>query len=101
MDAYLGLIQQRSKQVKEYPDLYAFPVKFYKKLLKEGYTEEIKKWTGNVNIFEFQLLLFPISAYGHMTLVCVKVQECKIKYYDSEREYDSECMKVCTWLGIF
>jgi len=44
----MELISKRSKQEAAYPSVHAFSTFFYPKLMKEGYSNALKRWTRKV-----------------------------------------------------
>lgn len=64
---YMNLICERSKEA-DFKRCYAFSTFFYPKLLKEGYSQSLKRWTRRVDLFSHDLVLIPIHLGLHWTL---------------------------------
>ncbi|KAL1443897.1 hypothetical protein MTO96_030143 [Rhipicephalus appendiculatus] len=79
---YMNLIAARSAERKGLPRLYAFSTFFVPKLIRSGY-EGVSRWTRNVDIFAFDVLLVPLHFTAHWCLVVVDFRERRIAYYDS------------------
>ena len=59
--------------------VYAFTTFFFKKLL-EGV---VKKWTKNVELFSYSLILVPVHNKDHWCLATIDMDAQTITYYDS------------------
>ena len=56
---YLQLIQIRSRSTVSLPSVHCFNTFLYPKLKDKGFNT-VKRWTRKVNIFEHDLIIFPI-----------------------------------------
>ena len=68
----------------ESPGVYVFNTHFYTALKAYGF-EHVKKWTKNVNIFAFRIVLFPIyhREIEHWSLVVADMQSKTLYCFDS------------------
>lgn len=78
---YMNLIMERS-QKEGTPRVYAFNTFFFSKLLNGGHAA-LKRWTRNVDLFSFDILLVPLHATTHWCLAVVDFRSRHIAYYDS------------------
>jgi sentrin-specific protease 1 len=53
--------------------VHIFSTHFYPALKKSGY-DKVKRWTNKIDIFSCDLLLFPIHADDHWSLVAVDLK---------------------------
>ena len=79
---YLNLILTESKEKPNCPKVFTHYTYFYDKYREEGF-EAVKRWTRTKNIFDFDIVLFPIHIPGHWALVSVDMRNKKISYLDS------------------
>ncbi|KAI6171938.1 FAH family protein [Aphelenchoides besseyi] len=82
IDAYFKLIVQRAESDSNGLKIFAFSTYFYPKLKIHGHGS-VSRWTSNVNIFQYDLLFFPINDEFHWTLVVIHLRKNQIFYYDS------------------
>lgn len=88
MNFYFNLIQQRSTELDNYPNIYVFNTFFSSKLTGHvnkvaGAYGMVKRWTRKVDIFNHEILLIPNHIQVHWTLTAVNIRKKKISYYDS------------------
>lgn len=62
--------------------MYTFTTYFYTSLKNRGY-EGVERWTSKVDIFGFDLLLFPIHSTDHWSLVAIDLKKDEYGYFDS------------------
>ncbi|CAG7727028.1 unnamed protein product [Allacma fusca] len=93
INSYLDLVALRSNYHNEWPSVYVFTTFFYPKYLKEGYSNILKRWTRKVDIFSFDLLIFPIHLGIHWCLAAADVRRKIVKYYDSLGGKNYQCPK--------
>ncbi|CAD5210504.1 unnamed protein product [Bursaphelenchus okinawaensis] len=79
---YFSLIAERSKTSKIYPKVYCFNTFFFPTLCRRGY-DGIKRWTKNVNIFENDLVIFPIHLGCHWCLAAYDCNTTTLRFLDS------------------
>ena len=80
---YIEMMQERSSKNPGLPTFHAFSTQFYDKLLKSGY-QGVHKWTKKVDIFNKDLLLFPINYKAiHWILAVVNLRQKMIYLYNS------------------
>uniref|UniRef100_A0A914WLX7 Ubiquitin-like protease family profile domain-containing protein n=1 Tax=Plectus sambesii TaxID=2011161 RepID=A0A914WLX7_9BILA len=92
IDSYLALIQARSQLVSR-QRVYAFMTHFYTMLCSRGYIG-VRSWVKIDNIFDQDLLLFPINDRGnHWTLIVVDMRQRRMSYYDSMGNDGSKHLK--------
>ena len=66
----------------KFPRVYAMSTFFYKNLMLRG-PSALERWTKNVDIFEFDLILVPVHLDEHWCLAVVDFRCPGIFYYDS------------------
>ncbi|OXB65267.1 hypothetical protein ASZ78_001574 [Callipepla squamata] len=94
---YMNLLVERNKK-DNYPTLYAFSTFFYPKLISLGYGA-VRRWTRNVDLFKYDIILVPIHLREHWTLVVVDVRKKTITYFDSlGKKRDKICEIVLQYL---
>ena len=89
IDGYMWLINERSRRELELnslfqPKVHSFNCYLYLKMMQNEFnsvSNHTKRW--NINIFEKDLLLFPISLGNHWTLGAVEINNKQVKYFDS------------------
>uniref|UniRef100_A0A915D3F9 NAD(+) kinase n=1 Tax=Ditylenchus dipsaci TaxID=166011 RepID=A0A915D3F9_9BILA len=74
---YLQLVAERSSG-----KAFALSSLLYTQLADKG-TSSVTKWTKDVDLFSFDVLLLPIHLPGHWTLAVVLNKHKRIDYYDS------------------
>ncbi|ODN05395.1 Sentrin-specific protease 1, partial [Orchesella cincta] len=92
INTYMGLIVLRSKTTDNLPKVYAFQTFFYPKLLKEGYSNSLKRWTRKDDIFAHDLIVLPIHLGLHWCLACVDFKSKSILYFDSLGGDNNKCL---------
>lgn len=78
---YMNLIMERSEK-EGTPRVYAFNTFFFPKLLNGGHAA-LKRWTRNIDLFSFDILLVPLHASMHWCLAVVDLRTRHLAYYDS------------------
>eukprot|EP00158_Paraphelidium_tribonemae_P002420 Partr_v1_DN25352_c2_g2_i4_m21769 putative specific peptidase len=66
---------------------------FYPNLKDPGY-EKVKRWTKSFDLFELDLVLFPVHLGMHWCCGCIDMKNKRIEYYDSLHGLDSEYFKI-------
>ena len=82
---YINLIMERSANNRHYlPSVYGMSTFFFKRLGLSGYSG-VRKWTKNVDIFFYDLILLPIHTNNnkHWCLAVIDIREKNIQYYNS------------------
>uniref|UniRef100_A0A915DPH5 Ubiquitin-like protease family profile domain-containing protein n=1 Tax=Ditylenchus dipsaci TaxID=166011 RepID=A0A915DPH5_9BILA len=74
---YLQLVAERSSE-----KVFALSSLLYTQLVDKG-PSSVLKWTKDVDLFFFDVLLLPIHLPGHWTLAVVLNRRKRIDYYDS------------------
>ena len=92
MDFYFSMIASRSAN-RNLPKVYAFSTFFYNKLLKKGHNV-VGRWTKNVDLFSYDLILIPVHVNMHWFLVVIHIKERTIRSYDSLNRDNKECLSV-------
>ncbi|XP_024528393.1 sentrin-specific protease 3 isoform X1 [Selaginella moellendorffii] len=87
INSYFSLIKVRSDRLYKNSSskfrTHCFSSFFYTKLQIAGY-EGVRRWTKNINIFDHDLLLFPVNHNNvHWSLVAAHLKNHRIEYYDS------------------
>ncbi|CAG7837161.1 unnamed protein product [Allacma fusca] len=93
INSYLDLVALRSKSQNQWPSVYVFTTFFYPKYLNEGYSNILKRWTRKVDLFSYDLLIFPIHLGIHWCLAAADRRKKMIKYYDSLGGKNYQCPK--------
>ncbi|KAJ7325007.1 hypothetical protein JRQ81_018027 [Phrynocephalus forsythii] len=78
---YMNLLVERNKRP-GFPNLYAFSTFFYPKLNLAGYNA-VRRWTKEVDIFQYDMILVPIHIRVHWALVVIDMRRETITYFDS------------------
>ncbi|KAI6196119.1 hypothetical protein M3Y94_01071200 [Aphelenchoides besseyi] len=92
ISAYLQLIATRSELEKVLP-INTF---FYAKMSSVGYEKGVKRWFKKKNIFEYNILLFPIHNGEHWSIVVADLSRRLFFYYDSLKFPTDEDAKLYT-----
>jgi len=85
---YGSMIQSRAdndaEDGKPVTKLHYFNTFFYKKMSEDGYTKMLSRWTKKVDIFQKDLVIFPINVGGvHWTCGAIDFKRKRLEYYDS------------------
>jgi sentrin-specific protease 1 len=88
IDKYFGLIVERSEK-----NVHAFSSHFFPKLKKDGY-KSVARWTKEICLFSFKLILVPICFNYHWTLAIIDMGKKEIKHFDSLNGFNKECLEV-------
>merc|ERR1719458_2191663 len=88
---YMAMVEARSTTNKNLPSTYSFSTFFYPRLQEVGH-QGVARWTRNVDIFSYDLLLMPIHLGMHWCLAAVDLRHMTINYYDSMGGNNSECL---------
>jgi len=91
IDAYLGLIKARSSAEALLPRVHAISSFFYKASTADP--KKVRRWARQINIFEYDIVLFPISNEKHWSIVVVDLNQSMVTYYDSLAFSDMEQSK--------
>lgn len=91
---YFELLRQRSKDNSKLPRLHIFNTFFYPKLSSKGY-ESVRRWTKNIDIFSFDMILIPIHLGIHWCCAEINIKSQSIFYYDSLHNNNTICLN---WL---
>eukprot|EP00158_Paraphelidium_tribonemae_P002419 Partr_v1_DN25352_c2_g2_i3_m21767 putative specific peptidase len=89
---YLNMIKQRS-EIYHGKRVHVFNTFFYPNLKDPGY-EKVKRWTKSFDLFELDLVLFPVHLGMHWCCGCIDMKNKRIEYYDSLHGLDSEYFKI-------
>lgn len=90
---YFSLLEERSKNDENLPNVHTFNTFFYSKLTKDGYTS-LRRWTKRVDIFSKDLLLVPVHLGVHWCLAIIDFRRKVIKYYDSMNGVNDKCLEL-------
>lgn len=83
VDFYLHMIQKRcATDEKKYAKVFAFPAYLYALLGVAKGLENVKQ-IANENIFNYELILFPICVRNHWRLVVADVKAKSVSAYNS------------------
>jgi Ulp1 family protease len=70
IEFYLKFIEQKIVSEDKKGQFHFFNTFFYKRFQRDGF-EKVKKWTGNIDIFEKDYLFIPINDKMHWSLIIV------------------------------
>uniref|UniRef100_T1JMP2 Ubiquitin-like protease family profile domain-containing protein n=1 Tax=Strigamia maritima TaxID=126957 RepID=T1JMP2_STRMM len=87
---YMNLLMERGK-LDNMPSVYACNTFFYPKLITGGHAA-LKRWTRKTDIFSYDIMLVPVHLGVHWCLAVVDFRNKMIKYYDSMRGKNNECL---------
>ena len=76
--------------------VYAFDSLFYSKLMSSsGSSDDLMLWTKKLDLFQYDLLLFPVHQVNHWSLAVVwpKPNEHAIRFYDSYGKMNLGCLE--------
>lgn len=79
---YLELINQRSRANDQMPKVHCFNSFLYTSLMQGGFGR-VKNYSKKLDIFDIDILIFPIFLNNHWRLVIVKNRTKRIFYLDS------------------
>ncbi|CAG5113329.1 Oidioi.mRNA.OKI2018_I69.chr2.g7440.t1.cds [Oikopleura dioica] len=100
---YLKLIEMRSQTLSTMPRIKSLSSFFYTKLKEHG-PNSVKRWTKKFNIFQSDLVFFPINMIvptpsepfpkkpNHWTLAYADMRRKRLCYLDSLGAYNTECV---------
>ncbi|CBY40059.1 unnamed protein product [Oikopleura dioica] len=91
INTYLQLIQRRSTNSSTLPRSYCFNTFLYDKVSKIGHSA-VKRWTRKVNIFDYDLVFFPIHLGNHWTLAYADIRKKTLRYCDSMGGKNPKCL---------
>ena len=99
-NSYLDLIQKRSQDNPNLPQVHCFNTNFLSTFFSRGY-KAVRRWTKKVDIFQKDILIIPCHvSSNHWTLAAVDFSKKTIIYYDSmgSKDYGLLC-RVATYLN--
>ena len=80
---YMKMIEARAEADKKtYRAVYSITSFLYHRLKEAGYSS-VKRWTKEVDLFSYSLVLVPIHLPRHWCLATVDIDTQSIIYYDS------------------
>lgn len=83
VDFYLHMIQKRcGTDPEKYAKIYAFPAYLYEMLAVAKGLENVKQ-TADENIFNYELIFFPVCWRSHWRLVVADVKKKTVSAYNS------------------
>ncbi|WP_419241167.1 Ulp1 family isopeptidase [Cardinium endosymbiont of Nabis limbatus] len=94
INAYLHMVVKRSEEKENQllPKVHYFNSFFFKLLSSPAGYEKVKRWTENIDIFDYDLLLIPIHLGYHWCLAVVDFGKKAINYYDSLGKSNKDCL---------
>ncbi|KAH3757041.1 cysteine proteinase [Pelomyxa schiedti] len=93
INLYMEILQERSRKSKDLPHCHFFNTFFYP-LLSRSY-DRVKKWSSKVDIFNMDMLLFPIHQSGnHWCLAVINIRDKRFEYYDSFHSPNDRCLQL-------
>lgn len=82
IDFYFQLIVERAKEKSEtMPKVHAFAT-YWWQVNRGGFDVHLARWTKNVTLSDFDILLFPINRHHHWSLVVVDQRTKILEYFD-------------------
>ena len=97
---YMSMIVERSKESDRWPKVYAFNTYFYPKIMLHGHAS-VARWTQEVDVFSYDLLLVPVHLGDHWCLAVVDFKRSGVYYYDSMGGDNLECLEaLCGYLRM-
>lgn len=90
---YMRLIEVRGVEEEDYLNVRAMNSFFYVKLARDGY-QSVKRWTKDVDIFTFDIVLIPIHLDAHWCMVTIDFQNKFVNYYDSLGSDNQRCLRI-------
>ena len=99
-NAYLDLIQQRSQDNPNLPQVHCYKPSFLTTLSSKGY-KAVRKWTKKVDVFQKDILIIPCHlSNNHWTLAVVDLNNKRMSYYDSLGGKDYGLLyRICSYLN--
>jgi len=86
VEMFLAMIAQRSITqtyvLRLHPRIYSMSTYFFTNLYMRGYST-VEKWTKDVDIFSFDMVLVPIHMDSHWSLATIDFRVPGVFYYDS------------------
>ena len=92
INSYIQLLETRGGSEK-FPKVFGFDTHFYTSFRDYGY-ENISRWRRKRNIFDYEILLFPIHLGNHWCLAVFDLKKKKCSYYDSLAGSNEQCLKL-------
>lgn len=95
VNAYMGVLSDRSKNNPDLPDCHFFNSFFYSYLSQNGYNyDKVKNWTKSVDIFTKSKVVIPVNhSNTHWTLAIINFDTKCFEYYDSLGNNDYDCLE--------
>eukprot|EP00092_Neocalanus_flemingeri_P023276 GFUD01025237.1.p1 GENE.GFUD01025237.1~~GFUD01025237.1.p1 ORF type:complete len:578 (-),score=147.22 GFUD01025237.1:98-1831(-) len=83
IEIYLATVSQRSlSDLKMHPRVHSMSTFFFSNLSTRGYSS-VKRWTKEVDIFAYDMVLVPIHMDSHWSLASIDFRVPGVFYYDS------------------
>ena len=83
ISAYLQLIKQRNLIHPSLPRIYIASTYLFAKVNKRNGYKRVLRWTRKIDIFNHDLILFPVFHLHHWALCAVDLRGRSLTYYDS------------------
>lgn len=90
---YGFMIDARSKHSPDLPKIHFFNSFFYQSLKTNGYAK-VRRWTKKFDLFELDLVIFPVHLGAHWCCGCVDFRRKTFEYYDSMHGLDRQFFSV-------
>lgn len=87
---YMSLLEERGTQSK-FPRVLAMNTFFYPRLILNGH-QGVKRWTKNVDIFLYDIIIVPVHVECHWTVCIIDFRKKAIQYFDSLGLYNVKCL---------
>jgi sentrin-specific protease 1 len=90
---YMEMIVERSSATDNWPKVYCMNTFFLPKLSESGY-DNIKKWTKNVDIFSYDVIIVPVHLGNHWCLAVINLKKKGVFFYDSMGSNNPSILKL-------
>ncbi|XP_064483155.1 sentrin-specific protease 1-like isoform X2 [Ornithodoros turicata] len=93
IDVYMQLITEKAEEKEGFNSIHALTTHFFSVLRTRGY-EPIEKWTQNVDLFSYRLVLVPVHDVDHWSLAVLNIETKQIDFYDSLGRRNEDCCQI-------
>ena len=95
INLYMKMIQKQSdsKSNDESFKIHCFNSFFYQMLDENGY-QKVARWTRRFDLFQKDLVLFPVHLGNHWCLGIINLKKKQLEYYDSLKGDNSRCISL-------
>ncbi|XP_064472074.1 sentrin-specific protease 1-like [Ornithodoros turicata] len=93
IDVYMQLVAEMAQEKGGAGSVHALTTHFFSVLRSRGY-KAIQKWTENVDLFSYRLVLVPVHDLDHWSLAVLNVEAKQIDFYDSMGRRNEDCCRM-------